>query len=640
MYSNLFKDNNYLKLKSRELVSILKEADKAYHDKGEPILEDYEYDLLKDHLQEIAPKNVYFKKIGHEPSIKKEKIKLPYFLGSQNKIKYGNNKEIDNWFSKYKSPNHYVISEKLDGISCLLVVNKGIIKIYTRGNGSIGTDITFIKDYIKSIPNIDKIPDGLAVRGELLLSKENWNKVKDLGANARNLVAGIINSKTINKKVLSLIDYVIYDVLDKEHRNDNYNMLKLVQKIGFKVVRHDLINHRLDNDELFNLLKKYKSISDYEIDGIVITHNAYYNTKDNKNPDFSFAFKSNLLLDEAEVIVNDVEWNMSKDGYLKPIVKFNQVNLNGVIVKQATGFNADYIIKNKIGIGSIIKVQRSGEVIPHIISIIKEADNGQGLMPKIPYIWNKNHIDIIAIIEEKNREQDIKTFTYFMKTLEIKGVSQGIITKLYDNSFDTLFKIININKSDILKIDGFKEKSAINLLEALGEIRNKKCIEIMNASNIIGRGLGEKKLKMIINKYPIICYNKRKGLEITKEDLMKINGMGEITARQFIENLKKFYDFYEELGFSFEEKEKEKEKEKINKLIQGKHFAFSGFRNKEYEIYIKANNGEIDNSITKETNYLIVKDKKNITGKIEKAMQKGVIIISIEDFENMKKNDL
>ena len=94
-------------------------------------------------------------------------------------------------------------------------------------------------------------------------------------------------------------------------------------------------------------------------------------------------------------------------------------------------------------------------------------------MPKIPYIWNKSNIDIIAVFDDKNREQDIKTYSYFMKTLEIKGISEGIITKLYDNSYNTLYKIIHITKTDILKIDGFKEKSASNLLEALKEINKK-----------------------------------------------------------------------------------------------------------------------------------------------------------------------
>jgi DNA ligase (NAD+) len=437
--TDLFDDNKYLKLKAAELVKILKEADKAYHDKGEIKLTDINYDILKDRLKEIAPKNAYFKKVGYQPPAKL-KVKLPYYLGSQDKIKYEDyeKNELSKWISKYNKPSEYIISEKLDGISCL-IVNDDDIKIYTRGDGYYGMDITYIKDYIKSIP--DKIPKGIAIRGELLLSKKNWDKIKDIGVNARNVVAGIINSKTLDIKVLSLIDFIVYDILND--RINNYDALNKIAKKGFKVVKHVLLKEPLTNDKLFEYLKNFKLTSEYEIDGIVITHNKSYDLKEGENPKYSFAFKSNLLLDEAEVVVIDVIWNISKDKYLKPIVKFNPIFIEGVSIKQATGFNADFIVKNKIGKGAIIKIQRSGGVIPDIKEVLKPADNNKPLMPDIPYKWNKTNIDIIAEINDKNREHDIKSFTYFMKSLNIKGVSDGIITKLYDNGYDTILKIIN-----------------------------------------------------------------------------------------------------------------------------------------------------------------------------------------------------
>ena len=614
---------NYLQLKTKELVKILKEADDAYHNKGKNIMTDEQYDLIKDRLKNISPKNPYFKLVGFKPP-EKMKMKLPYYLGSQNKIKYGNIKELDNWFSKFNKPNEYVISEKLDGISCLFINDNGI-KIFTRGDGIYGTDISFIKDIIK-FPK--KIPEGIAIRGELLLSKKNWELLKDMGANARNVVAGIINSKTINKKVLEKIDYVVYDVFNERMKNED--ALKLAKKLKFKIAKYKVVKSLLTNEKLFELLKDFKKNSDYEIDGIVITHNKPYDIKNGDNPPYSFAFKSNELLDVAEVIVNNVEWNISKDRYMKPVVQFNPVQLNGVVIKQATGFNADFIEKNKIGIGSIIKIQRSGEVIPHIISIIKEADNGLPMMPTINYKWNKTHIDIIAELDDKNREVDIKNFTFFMKSLKIKGVSEGILTKLYDNGFDSLKKIIHITKDEVLKIDGFKDKSASNLIEALDEINKKNCNEIMIASNIIGRGLGEKKLELILKNYPDICQNKKKGLEIKIEDLMKINGMGELTSQLFKNNLEKFYEFYEDLGFKLK---KINVKTIVNKgIFLNVYFVFTGFRSDELEKFIKDNGGEVENSITSKTNYLIMKDRNKITNKIEKAIEKGVKIISKDDF--------
>ena len=614
---------NYLKLKAKDLVKILKEADDAYHNKGKIIMPDDQYDLIKDHLRKIAPKNPYFKLVGFKPP-EKFKIKLPYYLGSQNKIKYGNIKELDNWFSKYNKPFEYVISEKLDGISCLFI-NDGEIKIFTRGDGVYGTDITYIKDYIK-FPT--KIPEGFAIRGELLLSKKNWELMKDIGANARNVVAGIINSKTINKKVLEKIEFVVYDVFSDRIKNED--ALKLAKKLKFKVVKHKVFKDRLSNEHLFELLKDFKKNSEYEIDGIVITHNKSYEIKDGENPPYSFAFKSNELLDVAQVVVTNVEWNISKDRYMKPIVQFNPVKLNGVVIKQATGFNADFIEKNKIGVGSIINIQRSGEVIPHIVSIIKEADNGLPLMPTIAYKWNKTHIDIIADLDDKHRDVDIKNFTFFMKSLKIKGVSEGILSKLYDNGYDTLKKIIEITKEEILEIAGFKEKSASNLLEALEEIKKKNCNEIMIASNIIGRGLGEKKLELILKNFPEICQNKKKGLDIKIEDLMKINGMGELTSQLFLDNLMKFYEFYDDLGFKLKKVDVIiKEKDGIFKNI---YFVFTGFRSDEIEKFIKDNGGDVENNITSKTNFLIMKDRNKITNKIEKAVEKGVQLISKDDF--------
>jgi NAD-dependent DNA ligase len=152
----------------------------------------------------------------------------------------------------------------------------------------------------------------------------------------------------------------------------------------------------------------------------------------------------------------------------------------------------------------------------------------------------------------------------------------------------------------------------------------------MIASNIIGRGLGEKKLEIILKNYPDICQNKKKGLDIKIEDLMKINGMGELTSRLFKDNLEKFYDFYEDLGFKLK---KINVKTIINKgIFENVYFVFTGFRSDELEKFIKDNGGDVESTITSKTNYLIMKDRSKITNKISKAMEKGVKIISKDDF--------
>jgi len=390
---------DYTKLNKKELVELLINADNNYYNLGIPTLTDTQYDDIKDYLKTIDKKNNYFKRIGADV-IGDNKVKLPFFLGSQDKIK-DDDKNLQKWLKKYNNPSSYVISEKLDGISCLISVNNQSIHIYTRGNGIYGQDITHLKNYINGLPDFTN--KTFAVRGELIISKINWLKINDKGSNPRNVVAGIINSKIIDKKIASLIDFIVYDVI--QPRTNIQTALLYAKNMEFNIV-HYITTDRLSIPILYNLFKEWKEQSLYEIDGLVITHNDIYKLKNGENPKYSFAFKSLQMQQQINVIVNDIEWNVSKDKYLKPIVKFNEIKLNGVKIKQATGFNADYIVSNCIGIGSEIIIIRSGDVIPYIKEVITHATNGKPLLPTIPFIWKGK--DIIVESNSKNREQDIK----------------------------------------------------------------------------------------------------------------------------------------------------------------------------------------------------------------------------------------
>lgn len=639
---------DYKKLSINKIVELLSMYDDEYYNTGNVSISDNEYDEIKDYLKKIDKNNAYLKKIGAEIK-SKDKVKLPVFLGSQNKIKDDDIKLYNKWIKEYNKPSSYNISYKLDGISCLITYIGKDINLYTRGDGEYGQKITRFKNYIKNIPK--KIndysysyPSGIGIRGELIINKENWKKIKendDKASNARNYVAGLINSKTINKDIIgNYLEFIAYDLIDLNNPterlpiNDIYDLL---EKFNFTVVNNIKVNN-IDINYLLTKLKEFKSNSIYEIDGIIITHNSKHIYDYNENPKFSFAFKSLKIQEEIIVIVKDIEWNVSKDKYLKPIIIFDEINLNNVNIKKATGFNADYIVKNKINIGSKIKIVRSGDVIPYIKEVITQSKTP--LLPSYPYIWKGK--DIILEGDNKNREQDIKIFTYFMKSLDIKGIGEGIIIKLYDNSFDTLQKIINIKKEDLLNIEGFKEKSSENLIKALQKIKNKNCLDILVASNLLGRGLGEKRLKLIFDKYPYICNNQQEGLKLTVDDIKKINGFGEISAKLFIDNLYKFYDFYNSLNIIDNKEIKDikdikeiKDNKKLNKY-KDKIYVFSGFRNKDLEKEIIEYGGTISSSVSKKTTAVIVKeynkDKDDGTTKIKNAIKFNVPIILYDDF--------
>jgi NAD-dependent DNA ligase len=613
--------DDYKKLSIDELVKLLKNLDHHYHNLGETLIGDIKYDEIKDYLRKKDKNNPYFKHVGAE--IINNKIKLPYFLGSQDKIK-DDVKILDKWKKKYNNPSSYLISEKLDGISCLIVYNNDNIKIYTRGNGIYGQNITHLKDIIKGLP---KLKTKIAVRGELIINKENWLKISHKGSNARNIVAGFVNSKTIDKEIAKYIEFVVYDVLDPRTKIEE--ALITANNYKFNVVKYIIVNE-LKVNELYDLYKTWKKESNYEIDGLVITHNDLYKLKSGENPKYSFAFKSLAIHDETIVTVKDIEWNVSKDKYLKPIVKFDEIKLNGVKIKQATGFNADYINKNTIGIGSKIVIIRSGDVIPHIKEVLSTSTNNKPLFPSVPYKWNGK--DIILDIDEKNREQDIKSYTFFMKSLDIKGVGEGIITKLYDNSFDTLIKIINITKADLLKIEGFKDKSANNIITSLNTIKTKNCLELMTASNLFGRGMGEKKLTLILNKYPFICNNQKKALEIKKEDIITINGMGEKTSSLFITNLNEFYKFYNSLNIVPVIETKIEKPITINNKYKNNIYVFSKIRDHDLEKEIKANGGTIASAVSHKTTLLIVKSYDDDTVKVKTARELNIPIITYDEF--------
>jgi NAD-dependent DNA ligase len=641
---------DYKRLNKKELVDLLIKSDNQYYNIGEPIFSDNEYDEIKEYLRKIDKKNNYFKRIGADIT-DDNKVKLPYFLGSQDKIK-DDDKTLQKWIKKYNNPSSYIIGEKLDGISCLIVFKNNKISIYTRGNGIYGQNISHLKNKIKGIPI--NIKDNISVRGELIINKNNWLKIADKGSNARNVVAGFVNSKIVDNEIAKYVEFIVYDVLEPR---DNLELnLILASNYGFNIVKYIKVDY-LSISSLYEIYKDWKEKSKYEIDGLVITHNIIYKIKSGENPKYSFAFKSLLMQEEGIVIVTDIEWNISKDKYLKPIVKFNEIKLNGVKIKQATGFNADYIVKNNIGIGSKLAIIRSGDVIPHIKEVLTHSS--KPLMPDVPYIWKGK--DIILDSDIKNRDQDIKIYSNFMKSLNIKGIGEGIITKLYDNSFDTLVKIINITKNDLLKIDGFKDKSATNIINSLNDIKTKNCLELMNASNLFGRGLGEKKLNLIIDKFPYICDNQEKALKLTIEDLIKINGMGNITASLFISNLKEFYQFYNLLNINKndidndddndnnddkkkddkkkddkkkdDKKKDENDKNEVNmKKYNGNIYVFSGIRDKDLEKIIIANGGKITSVVSKKTTALIVKSLDDETVKIKNAKSFNIPIIIYNEF--------
>jgi NAD-dependent DNA ligase len=395
-------------------------------------------------------------------------------------------------------------------------------------------------------------------------------------------------------------------------------------------------------ESLSEILLDRRNKSDFEIDGIVVTHDKIHN-RVKENPSYAFAFKSLLTMERAEVIVSKVEWSLSKDAYLVPVIIFPGVALDGVTISRAHGFNGKFIQQNKIGPGSKIVIIRAGAVIPHVEEILSPSETGEASMPDVKYIWSKTGVDIMLSEEDKKESDDVKlkNIVNFFDKIDVKGFSTGNIKKLYDAGLKTVKAILTATKADLLKVDGFKDKMATKVYENLQEkMKELDCVVLIAASNSLGRGLGKTKIALLIEEMPNII--KQRYIP-TLTEITNIKGFEKKTAQLFIDNMPKFWEFVDEnqLTCFLDDKEVEPGEdapEELGNNFTGEVFVFTGFRNAELEVYIKKCGGTVGSSITKKTTTLIRKDTEESSGKIDKAKELGVKIVTLSDF--MKKNKI
>ena len=612
------------------LIEVAKYAAEQYYN-GEGVISDKLYDDLFDEIKKRDPKNDFLKKVGFEIT-GKNKVELPYYMGSMDKIKISESDRLSKWQKKFNK-HDYVIMDKLDGISGLFVLKNGVKKLYTRGNGTIGQDITHL---INTIPSFKfSLSTNIVLRGELIISKKKWEKYTTQFSNARNMVSGLVNSKKINTDIMKDIDFVIYEIMEPRMRQSE--QLKFLAKNKMTHVYYETLDKSdLDFEMLDEILLDRRESSEYEIDGIIIMDDSLHDYNTDGNPDFAFAFKDASEKQTADVVVKDVEWNVSKDGYLKPKLILEPTKLSGVVISNATAFNAKYIVDNKIGPSSVVKIIRSGDVIPHVLEVIKTA---KVKMPSVEYKWNETNVDLIAT-GSKSDEQIIKELTFFAEKMDIMNLSEGIITNFVENDIDDIFKIINVSKNTLAELPSFKDKMVNKIHENIQTaIEKATLIQFMNATNIFGHNFGHKRLEKIFIKYGnnFIKYMKDHTKDEIYNDVIKIDGFDDITASQFSNLIHEFIKVFEKIPNSYQKTIlKNSESQVVSEKFKGKKFVFSGFRNKEWEDYITENGGELVSSVSKNTSYLVTTKKdydEGSTSKVIKAKEVGVQIVIKEEFE-------
>lgn len=592
------------------ILEFLDYANELYRNEEKIAVSDEWYDFIYEYAKAKDPKNPFFKQVGAPV---KDKVELPEWMGSQDKIR-DDSKALGTWKKKYPGP--YVLSDKLDGISGMFYVKNNQVHLYTRGDGSHGQNVTGIYNYIQS--SIGKYERNMMVRGEFIISKANWDKIKHLGANARNVLAGQLNAKTHNPDICQYIEFIAYEYMSS--KQPFFESLNALEVLGFSVVPRKLVEEEtLTNEALADYLIARRKASAYEIDGIVVRDNEIHRIVKGKNPKYSFAYKTILTHEEAEVFVYEVQWNVSKDGFIKPTVLFNPVVLNGVTIKKATGFNAAFIEENKIGPGAKVVIIRSGDVIPHIVRVVTPSK------PSFPekYVWNDSHVDILAV-DASGEEQVLKQMEHFVKTLDVDFMGPAVVRKLYKSGFDSIESLFKLTKKDLLALEGIQEKGAEKIFNALQKSLEKTtCPKLMVASNLFGRGFGEKKIEAIVATNPeILEFKMIKKLKPT-------DGVAGLTETKFMEKLPEFYKFAKRIGFKCTKK---LPPHKTSGEFEGMTVVFTGFRNKEWEEKIKAAGGKMGTTVSKNTSLVVAADVEEESEKLRKAKELGVKVIGKEEF--------
>jgi NAD-dependent DNA ligase len=725
----LYNSNYSETIKQNYFENIYIKLNEAYYNDN-PLISDSLFDIYKNFIEDKYPNSKVLQNVGCIPN--KCKSKLPYFMPSMNKIKASidneegidetidetvdegktkkksnitlSNKDLDLWKSKYNGP--YVISSKLDGVSALFTYNFKTKeeKLYTRGDLYIGSDITYLLQYInvdylrkclqnygeKVILNKESVGNGdgddeidndklglykvgdlstdvfgneneylIVLRGELIISKDNFDKhFKEDKANARNTVSGIVNSKNININDCKHVDFIVYEVINPSLKpSAQFELLNSIKSYcvsddgddgngnGNYIVHNEILEYDdLTNKNLSSILVKLRKEDIYTIDGIIIAQDDIFK-REPKNPKHAFAFKMVIDEDIMETTVVDVLWNVSKDGYLKPRIQVIPVVIEGSTITYITGNNGSYILDNKIGVGAIVKVIKSGSVIPKIQEVVVPAEE-----PKMPvdidYVWNETHKEIMIAdkspgSQENKKESIVKTqqklkrIITFFKQINVEGLGEGNITKIFNynsdkddkddkatkgnkkiKKFNTIGKIIAMSKDDLLLIEGFKDKMATkihnNIKKALSEI---SLAELMSASNLLGRGMGTIRIQNILDVYPNILNSELSNEQLIYNIETNVNGFSRKTASLFVENIHKFKKFIEESNID------------INK-----------FQNKKEndDDIAKQTGVVIANKVNKET--FVVITKNIVTGplssKLIDAKDLNIDVITIDEFIN------
>ena len=647
---------------------------KLYYDKSNPVISDSEFDKLKQEILDLEKNFPYLisKKsissiVGYKPSkvFEKYKHKVP-MLSLSNAFDEDDLKNFEKKIFNFldnKPKFSYSVEPKIDGISASLTYkNKELVYGVSRGDGKIGEVITENLKTIKDIPkkiSSKNFPDDIEIRGEVFIKRKDFIKISDKFANPRNAASGSLRQKDpneTNKIPLNFTAYT-YGHISVDNFENQSDFLKALNKWGFKTNGHNKLLNNID--ELIEYHEKFEKIRfdlDYDVDGLVYKINELSLQKrlgfTSNAPRWAIAHK--FSADSANTKIINIEIQVGRTGALTPVAKVRPVNIGGVVVSNATLHNEDEIIRKDIRVGDIVKIERAGDVIPHVIEVDKskrEKNTKKFNFPiYCPSCKSKTIKEFNLITKkydavrrctnvgfecEKIAIEKIKHFIS-KEALNIEGLGKKVVEKFWElNLIRKPQDIFSLKYDYIANLDGWGKLSVDNLRNS---INKSKIVSLQRFIYSIGiRHIGIENAKIISENLK----NTEHFLEIIRtkkfEKFLNIDGIGETQ----INSLKNFFSnkFNSDIVIQLNSILKiQNPNLNQNGILKDKTFMFTGklegISRAEAKSLIEKNSGTTLSSVSKNLDYLVTGDKPT-KKKIDQAKSIGVKIISLKELKKL-----
>ena len=670
IYMNKREIKNKYNLKLKEL----NKHNKLYYNKSKPIISDSEYDNLKLDILNLEQKYKYLKSVkspskivGHKPSklFEKYQHKVP-MLSLSNAFDENDllnfEKKIFNYLNK-KIKLNYSVEPKIDGISASLTyIDKKLKFGVSRGDGEVGELITenlkTIKDIPLEIKNKD-FPNEIEIRGEVFIKKNDFFKIKDKFANPRNAASGSLRQKNPLETKKIPLNFIAYTFgysrkYLKKRQSDFLNDLK---KWGFKINIDNKILNSIDE-----LLKFHKSFEakrfdlDYDLDGLVYKVNDFDLQSrlgfTSNSPRWAIAHK--FSADSANTKVIKIEIQVGRTGALTPVAKVEPVNIGGVVVSNATLHNEDEIDRKDIRIGDLVKIERAGDVIPHVIEVDKTKRSKSSKKFKFPTICPSCGSNTIKEFNTVTKKYDavrrctndsfgcekiaIEKIKHFIskEALNIDGLGKKVVEKFWDLNFIKKPQdIFSLDYNKITNLDGWGKQSVNNLKNS---IENSKTVSLQRFIYSLGiRHVGIENAKLISDNIKNIS----NFIDLIKskqfDSFLNIDGIGETQ----IKSLQNFFSNKSNTSIVIELSSLLKIQSQIlngNGILKGKSFMFTGkldgISRAEAKSLVEKNSGSTLSNVSKNLDYLVVGEKAT-NKKVELAKNLGINIISLEELKKL-----